>query len=185
MLVFIDESGIHKQDGQSTTAVVYVKVVNVEGLDRAVLKIEAALKIKPFHWRGQSWEIRQNFLGALIKEDFEVKIFLFSNPFTDQKLENAWKHLLVEKNIENIIIDGKKPRHYTQELKKILRQGGIAVRKIRMGNDKSFPCLRIADLFAGITRSYAESPEKQKVKNLYDLARIKITIHLRGWPGAG
>lgn len=29
MFVFIDESGIHKQDGQSTTALVYVKVENI------------------------------------------------------------------------------------------------------------------------------------------------------------
>lgn len=185
MYIFIDESGIHKRDGRSTTALVYVKVEHMDSVNEAVLLAEKDLGIKPFHWSEQSWKIRKAFLEAVINEKFEVKIFLFLNPFTDQKLEDAWKHLLVEKNIENIVIDGEKPRHYTQELKKVLRQAGIAVKKIRMGNDRSFPCLRIADLFAGITRANAENPENQKVKNLYDLGRIKITIHLRGWPGAG
>ena len=113
MLVFIDESGVHKQDGQSTTALVYVKVEHAESLNRAILKAEKDLKIEPFHWSKQIWKIRQAFLQAVLKEDFEVKIFVFRNPFTQAKLENALKHLVVEKQIRNIIISSNKSNQWT------------------------------------------------------------------------
>ena len=87
MLVFIDESGIHKQDGQSTTALVYVKVEHAEILDTAILRAEKDLKIEPFHWRDQGWKVRLAFLEDMVKEEFEVKIFIFRNPFTIEKFE--------------------------------------------------------------------------------------------------
>ena len=178
MQVFIDESGVHKQDGQSTTALVYVKVEHTDKLNQVVLRAEKDLKIEPFHWSKQIWKIRQAFLEKIVKENFEVKIFLFRNPFTEEKLESAWRHLLVEKNIRNIIIDGKKTRQYTLHVKQALREAGIPIKKIRMGNDRAFPCLRLADLFAGASRTYADNPENQDAKKLYDTAKIKITIQL-------
>lgn len=178
MYIFIDESGIHKQDGQSTTAVVYVKIENVESLNKTVLQAEKDLKIEPFRWSKQIWKIRQAFLGAVLKEDFEVKIFVLRNPFTSEKFEYALKHLLVEKNIRSIIIDGKKSRQYTLHLKKVLRDVGVPVKKVRTGNDRAFPCLRLADLFAGLTRAYVEYPEDEEAIKLYKMAKIKITIQL-------
>jgi hypothetical protein len=176
--VFIDESGIHKQDGHSTTALVYVKVEHVEKVNSIVLKTESELKIEPFHWNKQMWKLRKAFLERLLKEDFEVKIFIFTNPFTDQKFETALKHLLVQRYIRTIIIDGRKPRSYVLRLKKVLRESKIHVKNIRMGNDKSYPCLRLADLFAGLTRAYAEHPDGEEEKNLYKMAKNKITIQL-------
>lgn len=178
MQVFIDESGIHKQDGQSTTAVVYVQVENVETLNQVILRTEKDLKIEPFHWAKQIWSIRKAFLEAVLKEDFEVKIFVFRNPFTIEKLEYALRHLLVEKDIKSIVIDGKRTREYTLHLKRVLRDAGIPIRKIRMGNDKAFPCLRLADLFAGLTRTFVDRPEHPEVKEFYEMAKIKITIQL-------
>ena len=178
MLIFIDESGIHKQEGQSTTALVYVRVENVESLNRLILKTEKDLKIEYFHWSKQIWKIRQVFLQTVIREDFEVKIFVFRNPFTEEKMEKALTHLLVEKHIKNVILDGKKSRGYTLRLKKVLRESGIPVKKVRMGNDRAFPCLRLADLFAGLVRAYAEHPENQQAIKLYKMAKIKITIQL-------
>ena len=180
MYVFIDESGIHKQDGKSTTALVYVQVEHLEKLDKAIIVAEKDLKIEPFHWSKQIWKMRWAFLEAIIKEDFEVKIFVFQNPFTEDKLERAWKHLFVEKHIAKIVIDGDKPERYVNRLKKLLRDYGISVKKICMGNDRSYPCLRLADLFAGITRTYFQQPDNQKAKMLYNLAYIKITTQLVG-----
>jgi len=178
MYIFIDESGIHKQDGKSTTALVYVKVEHFEALDKAILRAEKSLKIEPFHWSKQIWKIRQAFLEAVMKENFEVKIFVFRNPFTEEKMENALRHLLVEKHIKSIIIDGKKSRQYTMNLKKVLREAGIPIKKVRMGNDRAFPCLRLSDLFAGLTRAYVTNPDGQEAKKLYGLAKNKITIQL-------
>ncbi len=180
MFVFIDESGIHKQDGQSATALVYVEVEHADKVDRAVLGAEKKLKIKPFHWKEQGWKVRHSFLESIIKENFEVKIFVFKNPFTEDKLERAWKHLFVEKNIAKIVIDGDKPLRYVHRLKKLLRDHGLSVKKIRMGNDRAFPCLRLADLFAGATRAYFDEPENKRAKKLYDLAYKRITTQLVG-----
>jgi len=185
MQVFIDESGIHKQDGQSTTAVVYVKVEDVEGLDKIILRTEKYLRIDPFHWRGESWKIRRAFLQAVVRENFEVKIFVFQNPFTGEKFENALRHLLVEKGIRNIILDGDKLQRNVARLKKVLRDSGTSVKKIRMGNDQSFPCLRLADLFAGLTRAYFEDSKNKKAAELYYLAKIKIATQLMGGQVAG
>ena len=49
MIVFIDESGIHKQDGHSTTAVVYLEIVNREKFEKELLIIEKDLRITSFH----------------------------------------------------------------------------------------------------------------------------------------
>ncbi len=180
MLVFIDESGIHKQDGQSATALVYVGVEYVDNLDKAVLSAEVRLKIQPFHWKEHGWKVKRAFLECVIKEEFEVKIFVFKNPFTEDKLERAWRHLFVDKKITKIIIDGDKPDRYIHRLKKFLRDYGISVKKIRMGNDKSFPCLRLADLFAGLTKAYINDPKNEEAKKLYNLARIKIATQMGG-----
>ena len=180
MLIFIDESGIHKQGGQSTTALVYVKVEHIDSLNAAILLIEKALKIEPFHWSKQVWKIREAFLRAVMKEEFEVKIFVFQNPFTQDKFERALKHLLIEKRITNIVIDGEKPQRNVLRLKKVLRDSGISVKKIRMGNDRAFPCLRLADFFAGLTRAFFQDQNNEKAKILYRKAEIKITTQLMG-----
>lgn len=178
MLIFIDESGIHKKDGHSTTSLVYVKVEHVEKLNSAILQLEKNLKIEPFHWSEEGWKGRQSFLEGIIKEDFEVKIFVFQNPFTEEKMEFALKHLIAEKYIKTIIIDGKKTRQYALRLKKALRERKVVVKHIRMGNDTSFPGLRLADLFAGLVRSYVDNRDNPKVIGLYKLAKTKITIQL-------
>lgn len=178
MLIFIDESGIHKQDGQSVTALVYVKVVHVEKLNEAILNAEQTLKIEPFHWNKQIWKILFLFLEALLSENFEVKIFVFQNPFTDKKMEFALRHLIVENFIRTIVIDGKRTRQYVLRLKKVLREQRVRVHKIRMGNDKAFPCLRLADLFAGLIRAYSDDPKSENAKGLYNMAKNKITIQL-------
>ena len=69
-------------------------------------------------------------METVIREDFEVKIFVFRNPFTKEKMEKALTHLLVEKHIKNVILDGKKSCGYTLRLKKVLRESGIPVKKV-------------------------------------------------------
>ncbi len=49
---------------------------------------------------------------------------------------------------------------------------------MHMGNDQSFPGLRLADLFAGLARSYVDNPDNPRITGLYKLAKIKITIQL-------
>lgn len=175
MLIFIDESGVHKQDGKSSVALVYVMVDDAEKLEQSILETEKALNITSFHWPKHIWKIRQKFIQALQKENFTVKAVIIQNPFSEKKFEEAIKELLIEKKVNKIIIDGKKPRWYLLRLKKILREKGISVKKIRAGNDKSFPCLRLADGYAGLIRAHWDDEANEKATELYKIASKKIT----------
>ena len=180
MLIFVDESGVHKKDGKSSVALVYVMVKDIENIEKAILKAEKELRITFFHWPRHIWKIRFNFIQALVKENFTVKAAIIQNPFNENSFEKALESLLIEKKIKKIIIDGKKPKWHTLRLKKTLRNKGISVKKIRTGNDQAFPCLRLADAFAGLIRAYWDDKNNEKAKKLYKLAGKKITTQLVG-----
>lgn len=129
MDIFIDESGIHKQTGHSTTAVVYIEVKNVEKFERKLLAIEKDLRISSFHWAEERWLMRNKFLSRICDLDFTVKVAVFRNPVKPENMiELVFKHLITEQEIRNIFIDGKKPKWYEHRLKKVLRDKGIAVK---------------------------------------------------------
>lgn len=180
MLVFIDESGIHKQEGKSSVALVCVAADNAEKLNKLILETETKLRISSFHWTHHTWKIRFDFMRQLAKSEFEVRAAIIDNPFDKGKFEEAIRFLLVEKKIRHIVLDGKKPRWYSAVLKKILREKGVSVKKIRTANDQSFPCLRLADAFAGMVRTYWNDPKNEKAKELYKIAHKKITTQLVG-----
>lgn len=55
MIVFIDESGVHKTDGHSCFALVYVATNNAELLERSIIEIERRNRMTAFHWTDQPW----------------------------------------------------------------------------------------------------------------------------------
>jgi hypothetical protein len=112
--------------------------------------------------------------------DFVAKAIFVPNPFSGVIFESAIRELLYESRIKILFIDGKKSIRYVLRLKKILRDNHISAEKIRMGDDKSFPGLRVADAFAGLVRAAAE-PGNSRAKQLLELAKIKITT-LSGGP---
>ena len=54
----------------------------------------------------------------------------------------------------------------------------ISVKKLKTGNDQSYPALRIADAIAGIVRYKNDNPENKDILPLYDLIKDKISITL-------
>src|SRR3989338_7969363 len=179
MYIFIDESGVHQQDKKSVIALVYVAVQDLVTLGNAVLKIEKELGINNFHWSHSAWPVRNKFVEKIVSQNFSAKVALIKNPFNlDQAYEYALKHLVIEKDLQAIVIDGKKSRSYERKLKKVLRDKGISIKKLRTGNDESYPALRIADAIAGIVRYRNENPEKKEVQHLYNLIKSKILITL-------
>jgi|SRR3989344_6182039 len=177
--IFIDESGVHKETGKSSIALAYVAFENLDETQKRILKIEKEIGIHHFHWSHSSWVVRNKFIKNIIKCNFFAKIALISNPFKfNEAYEYALKHLVVEKKISAIIIDGKKKKTYERRLKKVLRDKGISVKKLKTGNDESYPALRIADAIAGIVRYRNENPEKKEVQHLYNLIKSKILITL-------
>lgn len=179
MVIFIDESGIHKQQNHSTIALIYVKIENVALVERSVEKIEGELGIQHFHWSDfgsrRGWDIRKRFFAKICNLNFTCKIALIANPIhISQSLEYSLRHLIVEHRIAKIVIDGKKSQWYAHRFKKVLRDKGVSVKKIQTARDESRAGLRLADAVAGLARSYHDNPSPM-AKALYRLIENKIT----------
>jgi hypothetical protein len=170
---------VHKETGKSSIALAYVEFENIEKIQKRVVEIEKEIGIHNFHWSHSSWAVRNRFVEKIAKCDFHAKIALISNPFNvNEAYEYALKHLVVEKKINSIIIDGKKKKAYERRLKKVLRDKGISVKKLKTGNDESYPALRIADCLAGIARYRNEYPDSEKIRRLYNMIKSRIFITL-------
>ncbi len=169
MVIFIDESGIHKQTGHSTTSVVYIEIQNLEKFNNALKKIEIDLKINYFHWAEERWFMKNKFLSRIFELDFTVKVAVFENPVKpDVMLEVVFQHLITERDITTIFIDGEKPKWYEHKLKKVLRDKGIAVKKLRTVRSRSEVGIQLADCLASLIRYYHDSPEEKDAKKWFN-----------------
>jgi disulfide oxidoreductase YuzD len=184
MLVFIDESGIHKKVDHSSFVLVFINLTNQVLINNQIEAIEKELKIKPFHWADfgskAGWSIRKEFIKQVSTLPFTLKYIIVNNPIKPQKmLQQALNLLLEERIIYQVIIDGRQPRWYAEQIKLSLRMNGISVKKLRIANDQAFPALRLADALAGLIRSYYDG--SRFAQELYELIRVKnkITDHLK------
>ncbi len=169
MVIFIDESGIHKQTGHATSAVVYVEVKDLEKFENKLKKIEADLRISFFHWAEERWFMKNKFLSRIFELDFTVKVAVFENPVKpDAMLEVVFQHLITEKNIAAIFIDGEKPKWYEHKLKKVLRDKGIAIKKLKTVRSKSEVGIQLADALASLIRYYYDNPEGKDAKKWFN-----------------
>jgi len=180
MYIFIDESGIHKDRDHSTFVLVYVEVVDYPKLSEAIISVEASLDIKNFHWAETPWPARQRFLDRVLKLDFKVKIAVVNNPINSSKeMERLLPHLIIERGISKIFIDGKKPRWYEHKIKKILRDKMITVKKLKTVDDRTEPGVRLADMVAGLARGYFDGRNNDRFEKYYKLLEDKIVIILK------
>ena len=184
MLVFIDESGIHKAVEHSTLVFVYVCFDDREEVESKIMAVEKSLGIEYFHWANfgskAGWRVKESFIAAISQLPFTFKLMLFNNPIHfSSAFEICLKHLIIEKKIWRIIIDGKKSRHYALQLKKVLRDKGISVKKLRTANDLSSPGLRLADSIAGLYRSHTDRPTETTTR-LCRMLENKKTVQLVG-----
>ena len=169
MVIFIDESGIHKQTGHSTTAVVYVEVKNLEKFESKLKKIEKDLRISFFHWSEERWLMKNKFLARIIELDFTFKVAIFENPVKPElMLEVVFQHLITEKTITTIFIDGEKPKWYEHKLKKVLRDKGIAIKKLKTVRSRSEVGIQLADCLASLVRYYHDNPEEKDAKKWFN-----------------
>ena len=186
MEVFIDESGIHKQDGVSAIAMVFVIPEWRSELEKAILEAETSLKISSFHWANHKWSIRMGFLNKILTRGFadkmQIQVFIKNNPlYYYDFLSSSLEIIVKSKKIWQITFDGQKTRRYERRMEDILRDNNISTRMLKIQNDQSSPLLRLADAMAGLTRFYFENPEHEQVKKLFNsvsrYARIN-THHL-------
>lgn len=180
MYIFIDESGIHKNVDNSVYVLVYIEINNHDFLNKEILSIEKELKIKEFHWAETSWIVKEKFIKKVLKLDFSIKIAVFNNPIKPQLvLEKILSHMLIEKNIDYVYIDGKKPKWYERKIKNILRSKNISVHKLKTVKSIQYPCIRIADMVAGLVRSFYDSKNLNKIEKYYQRLKKKIIITIK------
>ena len=177
MNIFIDESGIHKKIDHSSFALVYVEIEEFNLVEKKVSEIERSLKIEKFHWSEVAWKFKEKFIKEVLKLNFKVKIAIIKNPVNPSKeLERVLSHMAIERNISNIFIDGKKPRWYGLKIKKVLRDKGVSVRKVRTVNDDQIACVRLADMVAGLCRSYFDKKNDKRFSKYCKALEKKIII---------
>lgn len=166
MVIFIDESGTHKQSGHAANAIVYIEIEHLEEVEGEIRKILGELKLDFFHWADHGWKVRNRFLKKIIKLDFTFKIGIFANPVkTDEMTEIVLEELITEENIKSVFIDGKQPKWYERKLKKVLRDKGISVKKLRtIRNESSHPGIQLADSLAGLFRYHFENSKAEDAK---------------------
>lgn len=177
MLVFIDESGIHAENGHSVFALVYITVKRYPEFEESIIALEKELHIKSFHWSTVPWSVREKFLEKLLVLDFKAKVGIVKNPIhPEEELERILPHMLIESKIRTIFIDGKKPKIYARRMKKVLRDKGVSTKKLRMVDDEQYAGIRVADALAGLTRAYFDRKPSQKIEKWYDRFRKKKII---------
>jgi hypothetical protein len=169
MYIFIDESGIHKKTDHSTFVLVYLEINNYPAIRAQIEKVESNLGIKSFHWADAAWPIKKQFIEQVIGLDFKIKIAVIENPVnSSREMERILPHLIIERNIEKVFIDGKKPKWYERKIKKILRDKMITVKKLKTVEDESEAGVRLADMMAGLTRWHFDNKNEDKIGKYYE-----------------
>lgn len=177
MYVFIDESGTHKNVDHSTFVLVYVEIKDNDKLETVVQETEKMLGIKVFHWSETIWEVKKKFMEVILKEEFIIKAAVIKNPvYPEKELERLLPHFLVEKGIKTIFIDGSKPKWYAGKIKKILWDRGVMVKKLKMVHDRQYAGIRVADMCAGLIRSYFDNPNGVDIALFYKKLSKKIIL---------
>jgi len=177
MFIFIDESGIHKDVNHSTFVLVYIEIEDHDQIEMEIKKVEKRLKIDYFHWKKTIWDVKKEFIERMLELNFRIKVAVIKNPVNpSQELERILVHMIVEKNIRNIYIDGKKPKWYERKIKKILRDKGISVRKLKTVKDSQYAGIRLADMIAGLSRSYFDKKNLERISKYYQKLQKKIII---------
>ena len=114
-----------------------------------------------------------------LKLNFKVKIAIVKNPVNPtMELEKVLSHTIIEKDIKNIYIDGKKPKWYERKIKLTLRNKNISTKKLKTVRNKQSAGIRIADMVAGLSRTYYDKKNLQKITKYFKLLKKKTIITL-------
>src|SRR3989344_3208867 len=126
MIIFVDESGIHKSIDHSVFAMAYIEFENSAVIEKKIIEIEKKHAINNFKWAYLPWKLRGAFISDIASLPFTAKVAVFRNPINPSyALEWSAQYLLLEKRFKAIYVDGKKPRWVELRLKKVLRDKGI------------------------------------------------------------
>lgn len=106
MLIFIDESGIHKKVDHSTFALSYIKFDNYSEVESIIIETEKKLGIEYFHWSETVWRVKEQFMNEILKLNFQAKVAIVKNPINpSNELEKVLLHTIVENKIRKVLRD--------------------------------------------------------------------------------
>ncbi len=177
MLIFIDESGIHKKVDHSSFALSYIQFNNYPEIESRIVEIEKKLGIEQFHWAETVWRVKEKFMDEIFKLEFQAKIAIVKNPINpSEELEKVLLHTIVENNIRTIYIDGKKPKWFENKIKKVLRDKGVSVRKLKTVKSSQCAGARLADMVAGLARTYYDKKNLDKIEKYYRRLKKKLIV---------
>lgn len=177
MIIFIDESGIHKKIDFSVFVLIYVRSSAYPGMEKQICDLENKAGIKYFHWSESSWKVKEKFICCFLKMSFKAKIMVVENPINPVEISDIiLVKALTEKNIKFIFIDGKKPKWYAKKIKRFLRNNAISVRKIKTVRSEACSGIRLADLVAGLARWHFDNKNSNKTKEYFKMLQKKSTI---------
>jgi hypothetical protein len=162
-IIYIDESGVHKNIDHSSFVLVSIKTNDSEFVNSEIEKIERKLNINYFHWANfgskAGWYIRKSFIESTLPLPYTFEYRVIRNPIDYKKeLHDSIFLLLNGKNVEKVFIDGKQPQWYEKQIKKSLRDKGLSIKHLKTVKDQSVPAIRLADALAGLIRVYFDKP---------------------------
>ena len=119
-------------------------------------------------------------MDEALRLNFQTKIAVIKNPVNPAKeLEKVLSHMIIERNIKNIYIDGQKPKWYERKIKKILKDKGLSVKKLKTARSNQFAGVRLADMIAGLSRSYFDKKNLDKISQYYKKLERKIIVIIK------
>ena len=122
-------------------------------------------------------KFKEKFIQEILKLDFNVTVAIIKNPINPAKeLERVLLHMAIEKHISCVYIDGKKPKWFELKIKKVLRDKGVSVKKLKMVNDDEVACVRLADMVAGLSRSHFDKKNEKRLEKYYKKLEKKLVI---------
>jgi hypothetical protein len=178
-IIYIDESGISPDQGYSVYVCLYIESKNRTYLNDKIIEIEKQIKISHTHWTEMPWKIRLKFVDKIKYLDFDVIATICKNPILPDILlkKVLIESTVIDSNIINIFIDGKKNKNYERELKGLLRNHGVKVYDLKIVDDKKEPLIRLSDFLAGLTRTYFNNDrDKNNIFYIFNLVKNKIKI---------
>lgn len=168
MNVYIDESGIQFKDGHSVFAIVFVEQQHEQMLAQGVDKLTQQVRATSLHWSKMGKRVKAKVVPALSGLPFKYAIVIVPNPLknTESALGASMSEILSRMNINALIIDGTWSKRQVSQFKRVLKNGGTKVEKLRGGNDKAYPGLILADIIAGLHRHNLDKPSQETTEQI-------------------
>lgn len=134
-------------------------------------------------------DLKVSFDGKTIwlTQDQIAEVFGVNRPAITKHLKNIFitKELnesSVCSKMELTASDGKKPKWYERKIKSILRSKNFSIHKLKTVKSSQYPGIRIADMAAGLIRSFYDSKNMNKIEKYYRRLEKKIIITVKYKP---